>query len=47
MIKNPNENRDATKIVRDGIDIALQCQNHNIGTVLISSIVYITKVNYE
>ena len=27
MIKNPNENRDATKIVRDGIDIALQCQN--------------------
>ena len=47
MIKNPNENRDATKIARDVIDIALQCQNHKIGTVLISSIVYITKVNYE
>ena len=45
MIKNPNEN--ATKIARDVIDIALQCQNHNIGTAFVSSIVYIAKVNYE
>ena len=47
LIKNPNENKDATKIPRDVIDIALQCRNHNIGTVFISSIVYSTKVNYE
>ena len=47
MIKNPNENKDTTKIARDVIDIALQCRNHNIGTVFISSIVYSTKVNYE
>ena len=47
LIKNPNENKYATKIPRGVIDIALQCQNHNIGTVFISSIVYSTKVNYE
>ena len=29
------------------MDIALQCRNHNIGTVFIFSIVYSTKVNYE
>ena len=39
LIKNPNENKDKTKIARGIIDIALQCQNHNIGTVFISSIV--------
>ena len=47
LIKNLNENKDATKITRDVIDIPLQCRNHNIGTVFISSIVYSTKVNYE
>ena len=47
LIKNSNENKDATKIARDVIDIVLQCQNHNIGTVFISSIVYNTQVNYE
>ena len=47
LIKNPNENKDTTKIARDVIDIALQCRNHNIGTVFICSIVYSTKVNYE
>ena len=47
MIKNPNEKKDATNIARNVIDIALQCRNHNIGTVFISSIVYSTKVNYE
>ena len=47
LIKNPNENKDTTKIAWDVIDIALQCRNHNIGTVFISSIVYNTKVNYE
>ena len=47
LIKNPNENKDATKITRDVIDIALQCRSHNIGTVFISGIVYSTKVNYE
>ena len=31
----------------DVIDIALQCKNHNIGTIFISSIVYSTKVIYE
>ena len=35
------------KIVRNVIDIALQCPNHNVGTVFISSIVYSTKANYE
>ena len=35
------------KIARDVIDIALQCRNHNISTVFISSIVYSAKVNYE
>ena len=44
QIKNPN---DATKIARDVIDIALQCQNHNISTIFIASIVYSRKVNYE
>ena len=47
LIKNPNENKVATKIRRDVIDIALQCRSHNIGKVFISSIVYSTKVNYE
>ena len=47
LIKNPNENKDATKITRDVIDIALRCRSHNIGTVFISSIAYSTKVNYE
>ena len=47
LIENPNENKDATKITRDVIDIALQCRSHNIGTVFISSTVYSTKVNYE
>ena len=47
LIKNPNENKDAVKIVRNVMDIALQCRNHNIGTVFISNIVYSTKVNYE
>ena len=27
LIKNPNENKDVTKITRDIIDIALQCYN--------------------
>ena len=45
--ENPNENKDATKIARDVIDIALQCRNHNIGTVFTPSIVFSTKVNYE
>ena len=47
LIKNPNENKDTMKIARDVIDIALQCRNHNIGAVFISSIVYSTNVNYE
>ena len=47
LIKNPNENKVATKIRRDVIDIALQCRSHNIGKVFISSIVYSTEVNYE
>ena len=47
LIKNQNENKDATKIMRDIIDIALQCRSHNIGTVFVSSIVYSTKVNYK
>ena len=47
LIKNPNENKDATKIRRNIIDIALQYRTHNIGTVFVSSIVYSTKVNYE
>ena len=47
LIKNPNENKNATKITRDVIDIALQCRSHNIGTVFISSIVYSAKVNYD
>ena len=47
LIKNPNENKDATKIAKDVIDIALQFRNLNIGTVFISSIVYSTKVNYR
>ena len=47
MIKNPNENKDTTKIARDVIGIALQCPNHNIGTVFTSSIVYSTNVSYE
>ena len=46
LIKNPNENKDIAQIVRDVVDIALQCRNYNIGTVSISSIVYSTKVNY-
>ena len=47
LIKNQNENKDATKITRDIIDIALQCRSHNIGTVFVSSIVYSTKANYK
>ena len=47
MIKNTNENKDVTKVARDVIDIALQCRNHNIGTVFISSIVYSTMAHYE
>ena len=47
LIKNPNENKDATKIAKDVIHIALQFRNLNIGTVFISSIVYSTKVNYQ
>ena len=47
LIKNPNENKDTTKIARDVIDIALQGRIHNISTVFISSIVYSTKVNYQ
>ena len=47
LIKNPNENKSTTKIARDVINIKLQYQNHNIGTVFISSIVYGTNVNYE
>ena len=47
LIENPNKNKEATKIAMDVISIALQCRNHNIGTVFISSIVYSTKVNYE
>ena len=42
LIKNANENKDTTEIARDVIDIALQCRNHNTGTVFISSIVYST-----
>ena len=45
LIKNPDENKDATKIARDVIDIALQRRKHNISTIFISSTVYSTKVN--
>ena len=34
LIKNPNENKDTAKIARDVINIALRCQNHNIGKYL-------------
>ena len=47
LIKNPNENKDATKLASDVIDIVLQYRNHKIGTVFISSIAYSAKVNYE
>ena len=47
LVKNPNKNKDATKITRDIIDIALQYRSHNIGTVFVSSIVYSTKIHYE
>ena len=47
LIKNPNENKYTTKRARDVIDIVLQCRNHNIGTIFISSVVYSTKLNYE
>ena len=36
LIKNPNENKDAAKIAKDVIDVALQCRNQNIGTEFIS-----------
>ena len=45
-MRNPNENKDTTKIAGDVINIAVQSQDHNIGTVFISSIVYSSKVNY-
>ena len=35
------------KVAKDVIHIALQCRNHSIGTVFISSIIYSTKVNYQ
>ena len=51
LIKNPNENKDATKLASDVIDIVLQYRNrnrnHKIDTVFISSIAYSAKVNYE
>ena len=47
LITNPNENKYTTKIARDVIYIALQCRNHIIGTVFISSFVHGAKVNYE
>ena len=39
LIKILNENKDTTKIAGYVIDIALQCRNHNIGTVFSPSIV--------
>ena len=47
LLKNLDENKHAAKITMDVMNIAPRCWSHNIGTVFISSIVYITKVNYK